>query len=199
MLDATDDADVATLLASFSERGVQVVRGQHHEFMLIPLLEHHSRWFEAGPICFAVEARALGNDPAKLVRGPSIHVFSADRTREFIRFDLFGVEQHYHYILNDAQHNVVWGYDPDANGPMLDWVIASLRARLPAMLRRAGEDALADRVECEGWDTSVLAQIEQAARDADRPTDDELERAREGFAWMVDWKRRHPQFNTVDH
>ena len=178
---------------------VEVVRGQYHKFKLIPILEHHARWFEAGPVTIAVEARALGTSRERMVRGPSIHVFSADRSKEFIRFDLFGREQHYHYILDDLQHNIVWGYDSDANGPMLDWVISAPRQRLPAMLHEAGADELADKVQRESWDASVLPRVEQVARDADHETDNEPERAREGMEWMYRWKKIHPQFNTVDY
>jgi hypothetical protein len=178
---------------------VEVIRGQYHKFKLIPIMEHHAQWFVAGPVTIAVEARALGLSRERMVRGPSIHVFSNDRAREYVRFDMFGREQHYHYILDDLQHNIVWGYDADANGPMLEWIIASLRQRLPDMLRRAGDDKLADQVTRDGWDTSVLVAVEQAARDANRETDDELERAREGMEWMYRWKKLHPQFNTVDY
>lgn len=180
-------------------KGVQVVRGQHHKFMLIPIMEHHSTFFDAGPVCIAVEARALGSSREKMVRGPSIHVFSADRTREYLRFDLFGGELHYHYIHDAQQHNTVWGYDVDANGPMLEWVIRSLAERLPAMLRCSGEAELAARIETDGWNSAVLPQVEQAARDADRETEDELERAREGIEWMLAWKEKRPEFNTVDY
>jgi hypothetical protein len=196
-MEERDMSDTASDLKP--SRTVEVVRGQYHKFKLIPIIEHHSRWFEAGPVTIAVEARALGTSRERMVRGPSIHVFSADRTQEYLRFDLFGREQHYHYILDELQHNIVWGYDADANGPMLDWVIATLRLRLPAMLRGARADALADRIEREGWDTSVLSAVEQAAREADLPTEDELERAREGMEWMYRWKKLHPQFNTVDY
>ena len=178
---------------------VEVIRGQYHKFKLIPIIEHHARWFPAGLVTIAVEARALGTSRERMVRGPSIHVFSADRSKEFLRFDLFGREQHYHYILDDLQHNIVWGYDADANGPMLDWVIASLRQRLAAMLQRAGENALAEKITRDGWDSSVLPAVEQAARDADRESADDLERAREGMEWMHRWKKLHPQFNTVDY
>jgi hypothetical protein len=80
---------------------VAVVRGQYHKFKLIPIIEHHARWFEAGPITIAVEARALGSSREHLVGGPSIHVFSADRKKEFLRFDLFGNVLPYHYVLDD--------------------------------------------------------------------------------------------------
>ena len=190
-------SDSATLAAARSNRTVETVRGQLHKFMLIPLIEHHCRWFDAGPIAIAVEARALG-DAHDMVRGPSIHVFDAARREEYLRFDLFGRVLHYHYILNAQQHNILWGYDPDANGPMLPWAIAALRERLPVMLRRAGEPELAREVEEVGWDKSVLPAVEEAAASALAAKPDDLERAREGMEWMVRWKQIHPQFNTVD-
>lgn len=181
-----------------SNRDVDTVRGQYHKFMLIPIIERHSRWFEAGPITIAVEARALGTDAHNMVRGPSIHVFNANRTEEYIRFDLFGTVLHYHYILNKKQHNILWGYDPDACGPMLAWAVAALRDRLPTMLRNAGEMEFAAQVEAVGWDKSVLADVEKAAAEALAPRDDDLVRAKEGMEWMYRWKEIHPQFNTVD-
>lgn len=180
-----------------SNRQVDTIRGQYHKFMLIPLIEQHSRWFDAGPISIAVEARALGDSPDRMVRGPSIHVFNAAHTEEYLRYDIFGEVLHYHYILNKENHNILWGYDPDMNGPMIQWVITSLRDHLPALLRRAGELALATKVEESGWDSSVLPEVEKAAADALRPREDELIRAREGMDWMYRWKAVHPQFNTV--
>lgn len=181
-----------------SSRTVETVRGQYHKFMPIPVIERHARWFGAGPVAIAVEARALGNNEHNIVRGPSIHVFNAARTEEYLRFDLFGKVLHYHYILNDLQHNILWGYDPTASGPMLAWTIAALRDRLPSMLRHAHAPALAAEVEESGWDRSVLAAIETAAAEALGPRDDDFVRAREGMAWMQRWKEVHPQFNTVE-
>lgn len=194
---ATSNTD-ALPAVSRANRTVETIRGQHHRFMLIPMIEHHARWFDAGPVSIAVEARALGDSAQRMVRGPSIHVFNAARTEEYIRFDVFGKVLHYHYILNAAQHNVLWGYDPDVNGPMIPWACAALRDRLPAMLRRAGADVLACEVEEQGWDTSVLADVARAATEALAPRDDDLVRAREGMDWMYEWKRVHPQFNTVE-
>jgi len=181
-----------------SNRTVETIRGQYHKFMLIPLIEEHSTWFEAGPIAIAVEARALGDSLERMVRGPSIHVFNAARTEEYLRFDLFGKVLHYHYIHNGPGHNTLWGYDPDVNGPMLDWAIEALASRLPAMLRRAGADALADEVANTGWDASVLPAVKRAAAAALAPRDDDLVRAKQGMAWMYRWKELHPQFNTVE-
>ena len=181
-----------------TNRQVETIRGQLHRFMLIPLMEHHTRWFDAGPVSIGVEARALGTGPDNMVRGPSIHVCSADRSKEYLRFDVFGAVLHYHYILNEEDHNILWGYDPDANGPMIPWVCAALRNRLPTMLRGAGAHLLATEVEQAGWDSSVLAGVEKAASEALAPRADDLERALQGMDWMMQWKKVHPQFNTVE-
>lgn len=183
--------------APLSNRQVDTIRGQYHKFALIPMLEEHATWFDAGPISIAVEARALGDSAERMVRGPSIHVFNAERTDEYLRFDVFGVVLHYHYILNDVNHNILWGYDPDTNGPMIPWVVASLRDRLPTLLRRANAHKLATEVEEQGWDTSVLPGVAKAAADALAPREDDLKRAKEGMDWMYRWKEVHPQFNTV--
>jgi hypothetical protein len=177
---------------------VPTIRGQLHQFMLIPVMERHTRWFDAGLVSLAVEARALGESYERMVRGPSIHVFNSDHTEEYLRFDVFGTGLHYHYILNATNQNILWGYDPDTNGPMIPWIIRSLRKRLPTMLRRAGADALAAKVEQMGWDTSVLAGVRKAASEALKSRDDDLIRAREGMEWMYKWKKIHPQFNTVE-
>ena len=184
--------------APLSNRQVDTIRGQVHKFMLIPLIERHSRWFDAGLVSIAVEARALGDSPQRMVRGPSIHVFDAEHREEYLRFDIFGTVLHYHYILNDVNHNILWGYDPDANGPMIPWVIAALRDRLPTLLRRANAAGLADEVEQQGWDASVLPAVERAANEALAPRVDDLVRAKEGMDWMYKWKQVHPQFNTVE-
>ena len=180
-----------------SNRQVDTIRGQYHKFMLIPIMDHHTRWFDAGPISIGVEARALG-DERMMVRGPSIHVCNADRSEEYIRFDVFGAVLHYHYCLPKEDHNILWGYDPDVNGPMIPWAVSALRNRLPTMLRAAGAGELATEVEQQGWDSSVLADVEKAAAEALKPRDDDLERAKEGINWMMEWKKVHPQFNTVE-
>jgi hypothetical protein len=149
-------------------------------------------------VSFAVEARVLDDERGEMgERSAIIHVFGADRREEYLRFDCFVRFPHYHYILNHDQHNIVWGYDPEANGPMLAWALATIRNRLPVMLRRAGAFELADRVEQEGFDATVLDAIEPAvaAWEPPRPAAELMEEAR---AWYARWKQIHPQFNTAD-
>lgn len=180
-----------------SNSQVPTIRGQYHTFMLIPILEHHTRWFDAGPVSIGVEARALG-DEQTIVRGPSIHVCNADRSREYVRFDVFGSVLHYHYIHNDRDANTLWGYDPSVNGPMISWAVNALHDRLPTLLRNAGADEIARDVEEQGWDTTVLDDVARAATEALAPSDNDLARAKEGMDWMYAWKAAHPQFNTLD-
>lgn len=182
----------------WSDRQVETIRGQYHKFMLIPLMEQHTTWFDGGLVSIAVEARALGDSAERMVRGPSIHVFNAARTEEYLRFDVFGKVLHYHYILNEPNHNILWGYDPDTNGPMLPWIMTALRERLPLQLRRAGAHKLAADVEAQGWNTAILADVERAASAALAPSADDVVRAKEGMDWMRRWKAVHPQFNTVE-
>lgn len=184
-------------LPAHSNRQTDTIRGQYHQFALIPMIEEHATWFDAGPVSIAVEARALGDSAERMVRGPSIHVFDAARENEYLRFDVFGAVLHYHYILNDQNHNILWGYDPDTNGPMIPWAVNALRDRLPTLLRGARAEKLAAEVEQQGWDTSVLPGVVTAATAALAPREDDLQRAKEGMDWMYRWKQVHPQFNTL--
>ena len=188
-----------TQIVSTPKKTVEVVRGQLHRFMLIPVMPHHVKWFDAGPVSFGVEGRVIGSaDGTVAERGSSIHVFNAERTEEYVRFDCFEKYPHYHYILNADQHNIVWGYDPVINGPMLDWALSVLRTRLPDILRGAGAPALADKVAREGFDTDILASVEQAMKEAWDKTFPGTDMVQEGYDWYNRWKAIHPQFNEVD-
>jgi len=173
------------------------VRGTLHRFLPLPVIPHHAQWFEAGPVTMALEMRVLDDGNGKPgERSISIHVFNPERDREMIRFDCFDRFPHYHYILNEAQNNIVWGYDPDANGPMVDWSFDAIRNRLPAFLRRAGEEEAAGRVESEGLDTAAIDRLRRAIDEWEPslPSEEAMKEARE---WYVKWKSVHPQFNTA--
>lgn len=182
------------------KNSVHVVYGQYHRFKLIPIMDHHAAFLPAGPVTFGVEGRVLGTAEGVVGEiGASLHVFNADRSEEWLRFDCFDRGPHYHYVLHNLGHNIVWGYDPAANGPMLPWALNAIRTRLPALLRKSGADALAADVERHGIDTDILNQAEAAMIEADRRIrPGSIEMIEEGIAWMERWKRLHPQFNTVD-
>lgn len=178
-------------------RATPAVRGTLHNFLPLPVMQHHAKWFDAGPVSFALEMRVLDDGEGRPgERSVSIHVFDAARTREVVRFDCFDRFPHYHYILNATQQNVVWGYDPVANGPMLDWSFAAIRGRLADFLRRAGEEELAGRLDKEGLDSAAVDGLREAI-DTWEPSLPSEEAMAEAKDWYARWKREHPQFNTA--
>jgi hypothetical protein len=157
-----------------------------------PPVEEHQRLFDAGALRFGVEFRDLDpeslvetykDDPAHLAEmlerspeggfsdsGVTIHVFDASDGREYLRFDVFDDEPHYHYIHRTDDGSVVnqvIDFDVTAHGDMLDWALGAIRGRLPIMLRAAGGDDLAASVDPAAI-TPALAEVEQAAREIAR-------------------------------
>ena len=79
--------------------------------------------------------------------GVSLHVRSAEDGHEFVRFDVFDGEPHYHYVRPTGDHNNVVSFDPVADGEMLPWALDRLRNRLGDMLTEAGGGDLAPRLD----------------------------------------------------
>lgn len=121
--------------------------------------EAHTTWLDAGPLRVGVEYREL--DPEALAayytddedrreidehspdagftdQGLSLHVESVADDHEYLRFDLFDDDPHYHYVDKAAGTNTVVGFDRAAHGDMLVWVLDHLGGQLVPMLERAG-------------------------------------------------------------
>ena len=152
-----------------------------YEVMPIPPVETQTDWFEAGPVKFGVEYRLLndaiaaaavleiagGDAPSALNiddRGVSIHVFSnsGGESREYLRFDCFEEDPHYHYISWKDHSNEMVHIDPIADGDPLGWTLDRLRLRLPFMLERAGAAEIAAKLDSRLVD-DVLPRIAEAA------------------------------------
>ena len=128
-----------------------------------PPAPENTRYLPAGAITFGIEYRDVdpeslaatyADDAAHLAEleekspeggfsdeGVSIHVCGTDDGHEYIRFDVFDDEPHYHYIHRtrdgaEVVNNVI-DFDTTAHGEMLPWAIERLRTRLPAMLTEA--------------------------------------------------------------
>jgi hypothetical protein len=172
-------------------------RGQTFTFMPIPMIERNAEWFDAGPVSFAVEVRVLaGMDEAAGADagGGTIHVFSPDHEEEWVRFDCFDDEPHYHYLDQRAKTNTVWTYDDAVNGPITPWALSALRRNLPAILRSAGADRLAEAVEREGVDPGVFDQVEEALTRARDRSERDPSLIAESAEWFEQWKDNNPDF-----
>jgi hypothetical protein len=126
-----------------------------------PPKQENTKWFPAGAITIGVEYRDLNpesllelykDNPDHLKEmlekspdggftdeGVSIHVKGTADDHEYLRFDVFDGEPHYHYVFNspgEIVNNVVV-FDTLAHGEMLPFAIHCLRHRLPEMLPRA--------------------------------------------------------------
>ena len=142
-----------------------------------PAVAENTRYLAAGSLTFGVEYRDV--DPEGLVEtykgdaaylaellekspeggfsdeGVSIHVWGTDDGHEYLRFDVFEAEPHYHYVHRSEEvvNNVV-DFDVAANGDMLPWVLERLRTRLAEMLTQAGGAHL-----IAGLDREALARV----------------------------------------
>jgi hypothetical protein len=95
----------------------------------------------AGPITFMVEFRRVVQAGVE-VSGPSIRVVGADDDHEYLRFDMFNRDAHYHYVSPstgaDGRAERVVVLDTVAEGDPVSWAIDRLRSRLAPMLANAG-------------------------------------------------------------
>ncbi|MDH6281665.1 DUF7700 domain-containing protein [Prescottella agglutinans] len=134
------------------------------DVMPVPVVPEHCVSIDAGPIRFTVESRTLTNeimmtgladagmatpDADYVARlnlddsGMSLHVFGFDDGREYLRFDCFESEPHYHYVDHDNGVNTVVRIDNVAEADPVGWALARISERLPEMLEHAGAGALA--------------------------------------------------------
>lgn len=125
--------------------------------------------FEAGAVTFVLEYRSV--DPERLERayagrpedlaeiqkfmppggftdtGLSIHVLGTQDGHEYLRFDVFKDDPHYHYVHPTGDRNHWVPFDPIAGGDMFEFALACLRDRLEPMLGHAGGRELAAKVD----------------------------------------------------
>jgi hypothetical protein len=78
--------------------------------------------------------------------GLTVHVCDAGSGDEYLRFDLFDADPHYHYI-KPGEHSLIVPYDPAASGDMFTWVLDCLSCRVVEMLAFAAGPEVAARVD----------------------------------------------------
>ena len=152
----------------------------------IPPDAEHTTYVDAGALKFGVEYRLL--DAAELEanyegeameeiqdalagntvqdNGVSIHVCGADDGHEYLRFDMFEREPHYHYIEPSGEKQTIIDYDRVAMGEMLPWALDQLRHRIEPMLEFAGGAALVGKLDKNAIEAG-LVEVEKLAREAE--------------------------------
>jgi len=153
-----------------------------YELMPIPPVDSQTEYFEAGAVSFGVEYRLLddaiaaandlegaeGQDGGGSFddRGVSLHVFGSaaegETPLEYLRFDCFDEDPHYHYVSWKQKSNEMIHLDPVADGDPLSWALERIRTRLPQMLERAGAADVAARVDLREVE-DVMPKVSEAA------------------------------------
>jgi len=159
--------------------------GDFIESIPVPHEPADTRYFPAGPLTLGVEYRVF--DPVEEAKkltpeevaatgpdslfhrqetdeGVSLHVFATDGLAEYLRFDCFADEPHYHYIAPE-RGNMLVHFDAVTNGPMLEWALHVVRTRVPQMLTAIGADTLAAAVDADLLNAAV-DEAAAAAREA---------------------------------
>ena len=146
--------------------------GRLYDRLPIPIDLERCQEVAAGPLTFLIEGRRLTTAAVSAHRGGtgheefddqgvSLHVLAAGDGREYLRFDCFEREPHYHYLGHDPALNRVIRYDEVAGGDCAQWAIERIRTRLPEMLEFAGRGDLAGAVRAEP--DTVRAAVDKAA------------------------------------
>jgi hypothetical protein len=104
-----------------------------------------------GPISFVVEHRRVAQ-----AGGPTVRVLGTDDDHEYLRFDMFDDNPHYHYRPPAGVERII-GIDTVAVGDPADWVLARLRERLTPMLVEAGGASLTAAVDDEALTRTIDA------------------------------------------
>lgn len=164
-----------------AQSGAEAYRlGRTYEVMPIPIDPAYSVEVVAGPLTFIVESRWL--TPERVIdhaaregrldaiddvaglddEGPSLHVMGTATGLEYLRFDCFRNEPHYHYLHHHNSSNTVVRLDDVAVGHPVPWTVRTIRHRMADMLLHSGVPELADEVR-RSW-----MQIEPAIDEVER-------------------------------
>jgi hypothetical protein len=126
---------------------------------------------EAGGLRLVVEYRRFGGD-----RGPAIRVFGEvdGKPVQALRFDCFENDPHYHY--DPEGRNFQLHLNPETVPDPLAWSLGELGLNLRSMLRAAGCQELAQRVDPSAV-AEALPRVKAALRAQIEASDEQPELA----------------------
>ncbi len=135
-------------------------RGNRYRRLPIPMVAEACIPVDAGAVQFVVESRRLTDDIIKGVfddvvdtgitfddHGATLHVCGTEDGLEYLRFDCFENEPHYHYIEPSNGVNTVVRIDELAVGDPVEFSLGCVGHHLADMLRHCGAADLADEVD----------------------------------------------------
>src|SRR6266542_3694016 len=144
---------------AIDRQGSPYRRGIRFDQLPIPMVAEHCIPVDAGAVQLVVESRTLTNEIVQDTFhgtvdanipfddfGASLHVCGTADGLEYLRFDCFENEPHYHYIDQAAGANTVVRIDELAVGDPIEFSLACVEHHLPDMLRNCGVADLADTV-----------------------------------------------------
>jgi hypothetical protein len=128
--------------------------------------EMTAREINAGGVSLKIDYRQFGGD-----RGPSVRVYADvdGRPTQLLRFDCFEGDPHYHYAPEGEDD--LRKLDPEEVPDPVAWTLAQLAGNLVSMIRTAGHDSVAERVDQEAVAEAiprVEAAIEEVSQAAAR-------------------------------
>ena len=158
-------------------------RGNRYELLPIPMVTEDCVTVDAGAVQLVVESRQLTNEIIEGAFhdvvgaeipfddfGATLHVCGTADGLEYLRFDCFENEPHYHYIEQATGANTVVRIDELAVGDPIDFSLACVEHHLPDMLRHCGVAGLADKVAGQPDKVNAaVAEVRELMRKARYP------------------------------
>ncbi len=126
------------------------------------MAQNGAREFEVGGVRIHVEYRRFSGD-----QGPSVKVMGSMEGRlvQLLRFDCFDSDPHYHYDPDGRDdHRKL---NPQEVPDPVAWTLAQLSGNLASMVRTAGYDGIADRVDADAV-SAAIPQVEAAIQETAR-------------------------------
>jgi hypothetical protein len=126
------------------------------------MTENRTRDIDVGGVRLNIEYRQFGGD-----RGPAVRVYGDvdGRPVQLLRFDCFDHDPHYHYAPDgkDDHRKLDRREVPDP----VAWTLAQLSGNLVSMIRTAGYDSVADRVDQDAV-TDAIPRVKAAIHELSR-------------------------------